>query len=222
MADNSKPLTLEESIQEEYKPATLEEVATPVDTNLQEKLEQILHNLYARLSENEISCQEYSHLVFDQLQEQGIFDEKLDFNTLDYSNRHDLRYMSDKFIDKLSLKKATGLREDYYFLESVPISQKARNDISAFGNLKADLEAYLKQEIGEKPILMDEFKGLIMEYTLSKLPRDIKGSRYPNIFSMLVGEYEYKFNVISDQKKGYIGDYPITNIDDTLDSIELK
>ena len=184
-----------------------------VEAPLEGRLETISRNLYHRLSTREVTLGGYFDIVFQQLKSQRILSGDYD------KNIENIGDMAALFERKLSTIRLWGINQDYVAIESTPLSDAAKKDITAYERLKIEVGEYLKNKIGKKPISESEFKTLIKNYVFSKLPH-LASSRKGGIAGLLIWTYKNEFNLIPPKK--LIGEYPVEDIEKALEGIKVK
>lgn len=159
------------------------------------KLEIMLSHFRSRFSYRQTTLSEYSDLIFEELKSQKLLagDRYSGDNAIITSS------MAELFQKKLSVKVSRGLNDWYITSDSTIsgspyLSDKAKEDIAAYEQIKTEVGQYLAQKVGKKPVSSEVFETLIQEYVILKHSNLGLGKAF-DIARDLKDTYKKNFNV---------------------------
>lgn len=173
------------------------------------KLEKVKDGLYAELSKGELRVGEYW-----QKTSQLLFEEKIV-----YEMDKNFFYILSKLNSKLPIKRYKGVKNIYIGLEDIALSTEAQEDCDKYTKIKEMTYDYLKEELGNKPILISEFTTMVKNYLMNQ---DVQGFIGPErlVIDLIYNEENLKkeFNTIPYNPERS-GGYPPEVLEEALDKL---
>ncbi len=180
--------------------------------HLEEQLRIVKNRTYDKLSEGELTWNDYKSCVETYLKGVGLVQGDCESG----ENYSVVFKVATKLIPRLGAEESKGVRHEYVSLKKKMLSKPALDDVSLLTRLCEDTREYLGRHLGFKQITNMDFYDLIKAHLSEKYNLEDK---LDVTASFVSGRFQIEFNVGRDPEKHDPHKHYLALLEETIQKI---
>ena len=164
---------------------------------LDERVTTVLEELREELSNHELTKKEFSNLLYDLTEREGLFTPGFVY---DFDDAGELGRLTALFQAKLKTSSVFGLTQDYVVLEHTPQSYSMRQDHARYLAMRNAVQEQLDQAVDEHGIPESQFKEIIATVVAQTDGIPSFGYRDAELRGNMQGTFQWDYTIIPDRE----------------------